>query len=97
MSATCVAVACSWGSSWWRIAPASSRSILGLRLHARIKTAALERGLLCYAMGGTIDGRLGDHLLLAPPFIVTDDDLGMIVARLGDAIDAGLDAARVGT
>jgi adenosylmethionine-8-amino-7-oxononanoate aminotransferase len=60
------------------------------KLHAVVKAAAMERGLLCYAMGGTIDGRLGDHLLLAPPFIVTDADLEEIVARLGGAIDAAI-------
>jgi adenosylmethionine-8-amino-7-oxononanoate aminotransferase len=61
-----------------------------LKLNARVKAAAMERGLLCYAMGGTIDGRAGDHLLLAPPYIVTDGELEEIVARLGDAIDAAL-------
>jgi adenosylmethionine-8-amino-7-oxononanoate aminotransferase len=59
-------------------------------LNAAVKAAAMRRGLLCYAMGGTIDGRLGDHLLLAPPFIVSDAELEEIVARLGDAIDAAL-------
>lgn len=63
-----------------------------LRLHARIKAAAMQRGLMCYAMGGTIDGRLGDHLLLAPPFTVTDAELEEIVRRLGVAIDAALAA-----
>ena len=66
------------------------------KLHAVVKAAAMERGLLCYAMGGTIDGRLGDHLLLAPPFIVTDAELEEIVARLGDAIDAALAKVRAG-
>jgi hypothetical protein len=61
-----------------------------LKINARIKAAAMERGLICYAMGGTIDGRHGDHLMLAPPFIVTDADLQEIVLRLGAAIDAGL-------
>ena len=60
------------------------------RLHARIKAEAMARGLMCYAMGGTIDGRRGDHLLLAPPFIVTDVDLEQIVDRLVQAIDAAL-------
>ncbi|MEM7025814.1 MAG: aminotransferase class III-fold pyridoxal phosphate-dependent enzyme, partial [Pseudomonadota bacterium] len=63
-------------------------------LHARIKAAAMERGLMCYPMGGTIDGRHGDHVLLAPPFIVTDADLEVIVERLGAAIDDAL--AQVG-
>ena len=53
----------------------------------------MERGLICYAMGGTIDGRHGDHLMLAPPFIVTDADLQQIALRLGAAIDAGLAVA----
>jgi adenosylmethionine-8-amino-7-oxononanoate aminotransferase len=61
------------------------------RLHARIKSAAMARGLLCYPMGGTLDGREGDHLLLAPPFIVSDGELEEIVLRLGEAIDAALD------
>jgi hypothetical protein len=61
------------------------------RLHARIKDAAMARGLLCYPMGGTVDGRLGDHLLLAPPFIVSDAELEEIVLRLEQAIAAALD------
>ena len=54
----------------------------------------MQRGLLCYPMGGTIDGRHGDHVLLAPPFIVTDAELEEIVARLGAAIDDALATAR---
>jgi adenosylmethionine-8-amino-7-oxononanoate aminotransferase len=61
-----------------------------LRLHARIKAEAMSLGLMTYPMGGTIDGRLGDHLLLAPPFIVSDDELAIIVDRLTAAIDAAI-------
>jgi adenosylmethionine-8-amino-7-oxononanoate aminotransferase len=64
-----------------------------LRLNARIKAEAMARGLLCYPMGGTIDGRHGDHLLLAPPFIVSDDQLEQIVERLDQAIDAAVETA----
>ena len=63
-------------------------------LHARVKKAAMEEGLICYPMGGTIDGRHGDHVLLAPPFIVDEGHLGQIVDRLGRAIDGVLDDAR---
>jgi len=42
-------------------------------------------------MGGTIDGRQGDHILLAPPFIVEEAHLDAIVERLSDAIDAAVD------
>ncbi|TAM53116.1 MAG: aspartate aminotransferase family protein [Paraburkholderia sp.] len=62
-----------------------------LRLHAAIKHEAMARGLMAYPMGGTIDGKNGDHVLLAPPFICTSHDIERIVERLGDAIDAALD------
>src|SRR6202522_54924 len=57
-----------------------------LKLHARIKREAMARGLMVYPMGGTVDGRIGDHVLLAPPFIVDAADIDAIVTRLGDAI-----------
>jgi hypothetical protein len=50
----------------------------------------MNRGLVCYPGNGTADGIDGDHVLLAPPFIATDDELDMIVDRLGSAIDAAL-------
>ncbi|MBM7045568.1 aspartate aminotransferase family protein [Rhizobium lusitanum] len=60
------------------------------KLNVRIKKEAMVRGLMVYPMGGTIDGQTGDHVLLAPPFIVTDKDIETIVERLGDAIDAAV-------
>jgi adenosylmethionine-8-amino-7-oxononanoate aminotransferase len=63
-----------------------------LRLHAKIKAEAMARGLCVYPMGGTVDGRHGDHVLLAPPFIVSDDELDLVVTRLSGAIDAALAA-----
>jgi adenosylmethionine-8-amino-7-oxononanoate aminotransferase len=60
------------------------------KLHTKIKAAAMKAGLLCYPMGGTIDGSQGDHVLLAPPFITTDDELALIVQRLSWAIDHAL-------
>ncbi len=50
----------------------------------------MARGLMCYPAGGTIDGRRGDHILLAPPFIIEDAQVSEIVERLGDAVDAAL-------
>jgi adenosylmethionine-8-amino-7-oxononanoate aminotransferase len=58
------------------------------RVHARVRAEAMARGLMVYPMGGTIDGRLGDHVLLAPPFIVSDGEIDAIVERLHGAIDA---------
>jgi adenosylmethionine-8-amino-7-oxononanoate aminotransferase len=60
------------------------------KLHARIRSEAMARGLMVYPMGGTIDGIHGDHVLLAPPFIVEPRHIETIVDRLGDAIDAAL-------
>jgi adenosylmethionine-8-amino-7-oxononanoate aminotransferase len=61
-----------------------------LKLNARIKRQAMDRGLMVYPMGGTIDGARGDHVLLAPPFIVTPTEIDTIVERLGDAVDAAI-------
>ncbi len=61
-----------------------------LRVHARIKTKALEAGLLCYPMGGTLDGVRGDHVLLAPPFILEERQLDELVGKLGQSLDAVL-------
>ncbi|WP_160120281.1 aspartate aminotransferase family protein [Rhodovarius lipocyclicus] len=60
------------------------------KLHARVGAEAYRRGLGCYPMGGTIDGRQGDHVLLAPPYNVTAEEIGMIVERFGDAVEAAL-------
>jgi hypothetical protein len=59
-----------------------------LRVSARIKAEAFERGLLVYPGSGTVDGLRGDHVLLAPPYIVTDAEVDVIVERLGEAVDA---------
>ncbi|MET3480165.1 aspartate aminotransferase family protein [Variovorax atrisoli] len=64
-----------------------------LKVNAAIKKDAMSRGLLCYPFGGTVDGRQGDHVLLAPPFIATRQDLQEIAARLAASIDAVTRAA----
>jgi adenosylmethionine-8-amino-7-oxononanoate aminotransferase len=61
-----------------------------LRLYARIKERAMSNGLLVYPMGGTVDGRRGDHVLLAPPFIVGESDIDEIVDRLARSIDQSI-------
>ncbi|MBN2906854.1 MAG: aspartate aminotransferase family protein [Rhodobacteraceae bacterium] len=54
-------------------------------IHKALKAASFEAGLICYPMGGTIDGRQGDHILLAPPFILEDAHIDEIVDKLGTA------------
>lgn len=61
-----------------------------LGLHRRIKARAFEDGLICYPMGGTVDGVRGDHILLAPPFIISDAEIAELVEKLARAIDAAL-------
>lgn len=61
-----------------------------VKLHALVKREAMARGLMVYPMGGTVDGVNGDHVLLAPPFIVEAAQVDAIVERLGAALDAAL-------
>ena len=55
-------------------------------IHRKIKALAFESGLICYPMGGTIDGARGDHILLAPPFIIEDSQIDELVTTLSGAI-----------
>lgn len=61
-----------------------------LGLAKKIKKAAFEAGLICYPMSGTRDGVHGDHILLAPPFILTDEQIDEIVTKLDLAITQSL-------
>ncbi|MFZ3323968.1 MAG: aspartate aminotransferase family protein [Usitatibacter sp.] len=63
------------------------------RLNAKVRAEAMARGLMVYPMGGTIDGERGDHVLLAPPFVVTRAELDTIVDRLAGAIGAAVASA----
>lgn len=63
-----------------------------LAIHQRAKIDAFGRGLLIYPGGGTADGRAGDHILLAPPYNVTDAELETIVDLLGETLDAVIPA-----
>jgi adenosylmethionine-8-amino-7-oxononanoate aminotransferase len=61
-----------------------------LKVNERVKAEAMARGLAGYPMGGTIDGKQGDHYILAPPYIVTAAEIDTIVDRLGEAVDAAV-------
>jgi adenosylmethionine-8-amino-7-oxononanoate aminotransferase len=61
-----------------------------LRLHERIRAEALARGLICYPMGGNVDGRAGDFVILAPPFNATEGELDEIAVKLEAAVEAAL-------
>ncbi len=61
-----------------------------LKLNARVKAEGMKRGLICYPGGGTTDGMRGDHVMVSPPFIVTETQVTEIVELLGDVVDAAL-------
>ncbi|WP_439551521.1 aspartate aminotransferase family protein [Falsiroseomonas sp.] len=74
------------------VADRASKAVFdpALKLNERIKREAYERGLACYPMAGTIDGKRGDHVILSPPYIAKAADIEAIVARFGDAVDAAI-------
>jgi len=63
------------------------------RISARLKLQALENGLMCYPMAGTLDGVSGDHVVLAPPYIITEAQLDEIVDKLARSIEQVTGAA----
>ncbi len=60
------------------------------KVNARLKKEALTAGLMCYPMGGTVDGVHGDHVLFAPPFIIEEAQLDELVTKFSDALAATL-------
>jgi adenosylmethionine-8-amino-7-oxononanoate aminotransferase len=60
------------------------------KLHARVKSAAMEEGLIVYPAGGTVNGRDGDHVLIAPPFIIEDAQIEELVSKLDRALKTAL-------
>jgi adenosylmethionine-8-amino-7-oxononanoate aminotransferase len=63
------------------------------RIGAKLKLQALENGLMCYPMSGTLDGVSGDHVMLAPPFIIEETQLDEMVDKLARSIDQVIAAA----
>jgi adenosylmethionine-8-amino-7-oxononanoate aminotransferase len=77
-----------WGVEFVRDRAAKTPFDPEFKLHARLKREAMARGLMLYPMGGTVDGRYGDHVLLAPPFIVSDAELSTLVERFTAAVES---------
>ncbi len=61
-----------------------------LKVNAKVKTAAMSEGLMCYPAGGTVDGKSGDHILIAPPFVIEDTQIDELVSKLTKAIDRAI-------
>lgn len=60
------------------------------KLNQEVNREMLARGLVLYPMGGTIDGKNGDHIILAPPYNLEDPLLDEIVDKLGQSVDAAI-------
>ena len=58
----------------------------GLKFATKLKMNAFEAGLICYPMSGTRDGKNGDHVLLAPPFIIEDSQMDELIEKMDSAI-----------
>ena len=58
-----------------------------LKVHSLIKAKAMDNGLLCYPGGGTLNGLDGDHILIAPPYIIDESHVSEIITKLGKTID----------
>lgn len=61
-----------------------------LNVHEAVKFAAMNDGLLVYAMSGTIDGAVGNHIMLAPPYTIDQHLADEIVTKTVRAIDRSL-------
>jgi adenosylmethionine-8-amino-7-oxononanoate aminotransferase len=70
-----------------------------LKINAKLKSAAMKEGLMCYAMGGTIDGQNGDHIMFAPPFIINGSHIEEMLNKFGVALEnvlgSGLAAKKI--
>src|ERR1700683_3561168 len=58
-----------------------------LNFAGRVGQAAAKRGLMVYPVQGCVDGTAGDHLLIAPPAVITSEEIGWAAEQLGEAID----------
>lgn len=61
------------------------------KIHAKIKSTAQNLGLICYPMGGTVDGQQGDHVLLAPPYIIENNHIDEAIDKLSRTIETVID------
>ena len=57
-----------------------------LNVAGRVSGAAAKRGLLVYPIQGCVDGISGDHLLIAPPAVISDAQIEWSVTQLREAI-----------
>jgi adenosylmethionine-8-amino-7-oxononanoate aminotransferase len=57
-----------------------------LKVASRVQRACLAEGLYVYPGTGSVDGLTGDHILIAPPYIITEDQVNELVQKLASGI-----------
>jgi len=57
-----------------------------LQLFARVRARAFANGLICYPTGGNVDGRRGDHVILAPPYTASRAELDEIIDKMATTL-----------
>ena len=67
-----------------------------LKLFMKVRAQAMENGLICYPVGGNVDGLRGDIIILAPPYNASDSELAEIVEKTARSIAQVLAAERLG-
>ena len=90
ISVISAAEACFEASSWLQTAAPRNHCPIRLKIESVIKRHGMARGLVCYPGGGTIDGLHGNHILLAPPFIINEGHISELVEKLGETVDGAL-------
>ena len=56
------------------------------KIAGMISKQCLKNGLLIYPGSGAVDGHRGDHILVAPPFVIQKSGIDDIVSILGQSI-----------
>lgn len=75
-----------WGVEF--VADKASKRSFGppLNFAGRVAQQVMQRGLLVYPIQGCVDGLSGDHILIAPPAVITGEQIDWAVQALGEAI-----------
>jgi adenosylmethionine-8-amino-7-oxononanoate aminotransferase len=76
-----------WGVEFIRDKASKAPFPVGANFAAKVAEAAARRGILTYPMQGCVDGTLGDHLLVAPPAVITPEEIRTAVTALAAAIE----------
>jgi len=76
-----------WGVEF--VADQKSKAPISPEVHfsSRVADLAFERGVIFYPGAGCVDGVSGDHILIAPPFVITKDEIEEVVVGLRNAVE----------